>query len=130
MNMIGGPGSAHQHSLAGAHLGGFGAHMLSSGLVSRRSGAGSRSWHPSPYVSDEEEEEDEDIYTREEKKSRIKAEIARRRRQIVENRSGIMKPFVTILILSNPLLVVHSPKTRRRFELSLLLYNLFVFFFN
>ncbi|CAG0885084.1 unnamed protein product [Darwinula stevensoni] len=42
-----------------------------------------RSWHPSPYGSDEDEEE-EDLLSREEKKSRIKAEIARRRRQLAD----------------------------------------------
>lgn len=41
----------------------------------------SRSWDPSPYSSEDEEEE----LQREEKKARIKAEIARRRRQIEEN---------------------------------------------
>lgn len=40
-----------------------------------------RSWHPSPYVSEDED----DQLTREEKKQKIKAEIARRRRQIEEN---------------------------------------------
>ena len=44
----------------------------------------SRSWHPSPYVSEEEDEEEEDSLSREEKKARIKAEIARRRQQIQE----------------------------------------------
>lgn len=41
----------------------------------------SRSWHPSPYVSDEED----DQLSREEKKQKIKVEIARRRQQIEEN---------------------------------------------
>ncbi|GFT00084.1 protein piccolo [Nephila pilipes] len=40
-----------------------------------------RSWHPSPYVSEDED----DQLTREEKKAKIKAEIARRRQQIEEN---------------------------------------------
>lgn len=40
-----------------------------------------RSWHPSPYVSEDEDEQ----MTREEKKAKIKAEIARRRQQIEEN---------------------------------------------
>ncbi|XP_049955623.1 uncharacterized protein LOC126471469 [Schistocerca serialis cubense] len=40
-----------------------------------------RSWHPSPYGSDD----DDDQLTREEKKAKIKAEIARRRQQIEEN---------------------------------------------
>ncbi|CAM1299826.1 Uncharacterised protein g2529 [Pycnogonum litorale] len=40
-----------------------------------------RSWHPSPYVSEDED----DQMTREEKKAHIKAEIARRRMQIEEN---------------------------------------------
>lgn len=40
-----------------------------------------RSWHPSPYASDDED----DMFSREEKKQRIKAEISRRRQQIEEN---------------------------------------------
>ena len=40
-----------------------------------------RSWHPSPYASDDED----DLMSREEKKQKIKAEIARRRQQIEEN---------------------------------------------
>lgn len=40
-----------------------------------------RSWHPSPYGSDE----DDDVMFREEKKAKIKAEIARRRREIEVN---------------------------------------------
>ncbi|RXG53999.1 hypothetical protein Avbf_06841, partial [Armadillidium vulgare] len=40
-----------------------------------------RSWHPSPYASDDED----DMFSREEKKQKIKAEIARRRQQIEEN---------------------------------------------
>ena len=44
----------------------------------------SRSWHPSPYVSEEEDEDEEDSMSREEKKARIKAEIARRRQQMQE----------------------------------------------
>lgn len=40
-----------------------------------------RSWHPSPYGSDE----DDDAVFREEKKAKIKAEIARRRREIEVN---------------------------------------------
>lgn len=40
-----------------------------------------RSWNPSPYGSDD----DDDQLTREEKKAKIKAEIARRRQQIEEN---------------------------------------------
>ena len=41
-----------------------------------------RSWNPSPYGSDDD---DDDQLTREEKKAKIKAEIARRRQQIEEN---------------------------------------------
>jgi len=41
-----------------------------------------RSWNPSPYGSDDD---DDDRLTREEKKAKIKAEIARRRQQIEEN---------------------------------------------
>lgn len=44
----------------------------------------SRSWHPSPYMSEEDEEE-EDLLNREEKKARIKAEIARRRQQLYKS---------------------------------------------
>lgn len=44
-----------------------------------------RSWHPSPYGSDEEFIEEDDILTREAKKQKIKAEIARRRQQIEQN---------------------------------------------
>lgn len=40
-----------------------------------------RSWHPSPYASDDED----DMFSREEKKQKIKAEISRRRQQIEEN---------------------------------------------
>lgn len=43
-------------------------------------GRKSRSWHPSPYGSDEE-----DVEQREHKKHKIKVEIARRRQQIEEN---------------------------------------------
>ena len=53
----------------------------------------SRSWNPSPYVS-EEEDEDADM-TREEKKARIKAEIARRRQQIQE-RAGLHHELLRI----------------------------------
>jgi len=52
----------------------------------------SRSWNPSPYVSEEEEEED---LSREEKKARIKAEIARRRQQLQE-RAGLHQELVRI----------------------------------
>lgn len=40
-----------------------------------------KSWQPSPYESDE----DDELLSREEKKAKIKAEIARRRQQIEEN---------------------------------------------
>lgn len=40
-----------------------------------------RSWHPSPYASDDED----DLLSREEKKQKIKAEISRRRQQIEQN---------------------------------------------
>lgn len=56
----------------------------------------SRSWHPSPYVSEEEDEEEEDSLSREEKKARIKAEIARRRQQIQE-RAGIHGDMISTL---------------------------------
>ena len=44
---------------------------------------GARSWHPSPFGSDDEEGEHH--FFKEEKKNRIKMEIARRRHQIEEN---------------------------------------------
>ena len=44
---------------------------------------GARSWHPSPFGSDDEEGEHN--FFKEEKKNRIKMEIARRRHQIEEN---------------------------------------------
>jgi len=53
----------------------------------------SRSWHPSPYVSEEDDEED-DLLSREEKKAKIKAEIARRRQQMQE-RAGYGSPGAT-----------------------------------
>ena len=67
---------------------------MSPGLVgnsnSRRayssmSGRYPRSWHPSPYASDDAESTDEPQFYKEEKKNRIKMEIARRRQQIEEN---------------------------------------------
>ena len=48
---------------------------------------GSRSWHPSPYASDNDETASEPQFYKEEKKNRIKMEIARRRQQIEENAS-------------------------------------------
>jgi len=44
---------------------------------------GSRSWHPTPFTSDDEEGEHH--FFKEEKKNRIKMEISRRRHQIEEN---------------------------------------------
>ena len=46
-------------------------------------GHGSRTWHPSPFASDDENEEHQ--FFKEEKKNRIKMEISRRRQQIEEN---------------------------------------------
>ncbi len=47
---------------------------------------GARSWHPSPFVSDDDASaSDEPQFYKEEKKNRIKMEIARRRQQIEEN---------------------------------------------
>jgi len=60
-------------NLAAMAAGGVGA----AGRKSRKP----RSWHPSPYGSDD----DDDTLSREEKKAKIKAEIARRRQQIEEN---------------------------------------------
>ncbi|XP_046456940.1 uncharacterized protein LOC124204006 isoform X4 [Daphnia pulex] len=73
--------------LGGGHHGGHHGHHNSGGhsksiLLSRKP----RSWHPSPYGSDEEFlDAEDDILTREAKKQRIKAEIARRRQQIEQN---------------------------------------------
>ena len=58
-----------------------GHHGTTKSILSRKP----RSWHPSPYGSDEEFIEEDDILTREAKKQRIKAEIARRRQQIEQN---------------------------------------------
>lgn len=44
---------------------------------------GTRSWHPTPFASDDESEEHQ--FFKEEKKNRIKMEISRRRQQIEEN---------------------------------------------
>lgn len=48
---------------------------------------GTRSWHPSPFASDDEisNPAEEPQFFKEEKKNRIKMEIARRRQQIEEN---------------------------------------------
>ena len=46
---------------------------------------GTRSWHPSPFASDDDASSDEPQFYKEEKKNRIKMEIARRRQQIEEN---------------------------------------------
>ena len=54
---------------------------------SSMSGRYPRSWHPSPFASDDEAASatDEPQFYKEEKKNRIKMEIARRRQQIEEN---------------------------------------------
>ena len=53
---------------------------------SSMSGRYARSWHPSPFASDDEAaSSDEPQFYKEEKKNRIKMEIARRRQQIEEN---------------------------------------------
>jgi len=73
------------HHMTNADFDGFN----SSPLTSRRphssmSGKlGTRSWHPSPFGSDDETEEHH--FFKEEKKNRIKMEISRRRHQIEEN---------------------------------------------
>lgn len=86
--------AGHYHSAATAastHVTG-GATAGSSPLLAQRraqssmSGRlGTRSWHPSPFASDDEISTDEPIFYKEEKKNRIKMEIARRRQQIEEN---------------------------------------------
>lgn len=63
------------------HYGGLHGGTTTKSILSRKP----RSWHPSPYGSDEEFIEEDDILTREAKKQRIKAEIARRRQQIEQN---------------------------------------------
>ncbi|KAK3913658.1 Rab-3-interacting molecule unc-10 [Frankliniella fusca] len=55
--------------------------LASRGSLGRKPHRKPRSWHPSPYGSDE----DDDAVFREEKKAKIKAEIARRRREIEVN---------------------------------------------
>ena len=45
---------------------------------------GTRSWHPSPFGSDDENDQEHHFF-KEEKKNRIKMEISRRRHQIEEN---------------------------------------------
>lgn len=68
--------------LGGGHHGHSNSGHSKSILLSRKP----RSWHPSPYGSDEEFlDVEDDILTREAKKQRIKAEIARRRQQIEQN---------------------------------------------
>ena len=52
---------------------------------SSMSGRYPRSWHPSPYGSEDDASSDEPQFYKEEKKNRIKMEIARRRQQIEEN---------------------------------------------
>lgn len=54
---------------------------------SSMSGRYPRSWHPSPFASDDDASSDEPQFYKEEKKNRIKMEIARRRQQIEENAS-------------------------------------------
>jgi len=67
------------------------ATLNNSPLASRRaqssmSGRFPRSWHPSPFASDDDAcSTDEPQFFKEEKKNRIKMEIARRRQQIEEN---------------------------------------------
>lgn len=60
-----------------------------SGRVGGMTGVSSRSWHPSPFASDDEAGSttaaEEPNFFKEEKKNRIKMEIARRRQQIEEN---------------------------------------------
>jgi hypothetical protein len=64
--------------------------LTGSPLAARRahssmSGRYPRSWHPSPFASDDDASSDEPQFFKEEKKNRIKMEIARRRQQIEEN---------------------------------------------
>ena len=68
----------------------FEAGLSGSPLAARRahssiSGRYPRSWHPSPFASDDDASSDEPQFFKEEKKNRIKMEIARRRQQIEEN---------------------------------------------
>ena len=82
--------------MAGGGVADGGRGLSGGGRSYGRSGGGGgsgrkpRSWHPSPYGSDEELLCDgvvdvDDVLTREAKKQRIKAEIARRRQQIEQN---------------------------------------------
>lgn len=67
--------------MGGGGSGGGGRRAFSS-----MSGRYPRSWHPSPFASDDEvASTDEPQFYKEEKKNRIKMEIARRRQQIEEN---------------------------------------------
>ena len=68
----------------------FDVGMTGSPLAARRahssmSGRYPRSWHPSPFASDDDASSDEPQFFKEAKKNRIKMEIARRRQQIEEN---------------------------------------------
>jgi hypothetical protein len=68
----------------------FDVGLTGSPLAARRahssmSGRYPRSWHPSPFASDDDASSDEPQFFKEEKKNRIKMEIARRRQQIEEN---------------------------------------------
>lgn len=82
-----------ERTLAGGSLSSAGHHSAghsASLAAGKGSMAGSsrkpRSWHPSPHGSDDELlDPEDDIITREAKKQRIKAEIARRRQQIEQN---------------------------------------------
>ena len=71
-------------------IGGYAGSTTGTGsrrAYSSMSGRYPRSWHPSPYASDNDETSSEPQFYKEEKKNRIKMEIARRRQQIEENAS-------------------------------------------
>ncbi len=70
---------AHSSMSGRVGAGGGGSGVGGGGFLS------ARSWHPSPFASDEDASSDEPQFYKEEKKNRIKMEIARRRQQIEEN---------------------------------------------
>jgi len=76
-----GMGGLTTTSTAGSVTGGGGGRRAYSSM----SGRYPRSWHPSPFASDDDASSDEPQFYKEEKKNRIKMEIARRRQQIEEN---------------------------------------------
>ena len=83
-SITGAPTSA---SLIGGYAGSTVGTTGSRRAYSSMSGRYPRSWHPSPFASDDDDASSEPQFYKEEKKNRIKMEIARRRQQIEENAS-------------------------------------------